>query len=314
MRKFFAIALLAAFVFFAVPYAAVRLLGGTSFDAQVVRVYNISTGEIIEETIGEYLFCTVAAEMPAEFEPEALKAQAVAARTYLCRKMQSEPSSPEHNGADICTDHTHCSAYKSLEELKAYWDRDYRKYARKIKAAVKSTDGIVMTYGGEPISAVYHSTSSGRTENAADVWGGEVPYLVSVASDWDEASPEYRSQAVFTGAEITDILRENYPDFDEKAPLIGNFKKSEAGGIIYITMGGVQLKGTELRTLFGLRSTNVVVTENNGRYYFSVKGYGHGVGMSQYGAEYMAKDDAAYEDILSHYYTGIEFTSLADSI
>ena len=219
-----------------------------------------------------------------------------------------EETQNQHKGADICTDYTHCKAWKSRDQLKESWGSDYRTYKNKMHNAVEDTKDQLITYNGEPISAVFHSTSSGNTENAADVWGGEFPYLQSVSSEGDKFSPKYTSEKTVTKDEFEKTVSEKYPDFDPNKDFIGSFEKSAAGGLIYITLGGVKIKGTEFRSLFGLNSTNVVITENGGIYYFTVKGYGHGVGMSQYGANYMAENGSSYVDILTHYYTGTSVT------
>ncbi len=310
MKRLALILIYTAMIFFVIPFAAVTLHGTSqrSVDDERVKVYIADEDEVRTMKIGDYLTGVTAAEMPAEFPEEALKAQAVAARTYLINKKLSSAKPEEHHGADICTDSTHCKAWKSRSQLKESWGEDYGKNYRKMKNAVKATEGELVTYEGKAIEAVFHSISSGKTEAAEDVWGGEYPYLVSVDSEWDKQAPDYNSELVISGEDFEKTVKQKYADFDADKGVIGDFEKSPAGGLKTVTLGGVNVKGTEFRTLFGLRSTNVVITENNGMYYFSVKGYGHGVGMSQYGAKYMADAGSGYRDILLHYYTDTQIT------
>lgn len=262
--------------------------------------------DIIEISLLEYLFGVVSAEMPASFHEEALKAQAVAARTYTISKMDKDI--PEHNDADVCDNINHCKAYISEEELiDKYGESWIKEYYSKIKNAVLETDGIIATYSGEPINAVFHSTSSGMTENSKDVWSGDVPYLVSVVSEGEEESPRFEDTVKFSKDEFIKKISKSgkNPTFsDDVSNWIGEILKNESGSIKNIKIGGVDFKGTEVRELLGLRSTNfeIILGEN---ITVNTKGNGHGVGMSQYGANYMAKHGYTYEQILKKYYTGI---------
>ena len=267
--------------------------------------------DIIEMSLMEYLFGVVCAEMPASFHSEALKAQAVAARTYTLSKMNK--NIPEHNNADVCDDINHCKAYASEDELiKKYGVSWIKEYYPKIKNAVLETDGIIATYSGEPINAVFHSTSSGMTENSKDVWSGDVPYLISVVSEGEEESPRYQDTVSFSKEEfINKMLKSGKnPIFTgDISNWIGEIIKNESGSIKNIKIGGVEFKGVEIRELLGLRSTNfeILLGEN---ITVKTKGNGHGVGMSQYGANYMAKHGYTYEQILKKYYTGINIDKL----
>ena len=277
--------------------------------AESVFVYDKARDEVIEMNKSQYLKEVVSAEMPADFEKEALKAQAVAARSYLdARISTNNPKDKEnvHKGAPVCTDSTHCKAWIPEEKRRELWGSDADKNWAKISLAVEETAGEVMTYDGEIISAVFHSTSSGKTEASKDVWGGERPYLISVESPGDKHSPKYKSEAELSLEEFKSISAQNIPGVDFSKEIVGEILRSEAGGILEISIGGVKIKGTEFRKIFGLRSTNVNISIDESLVHFDVTGYGHGVGMSQYGANYLAAEGKSYQDILKTYYTGIE--------
>lgn len=275
---------------------------------ETIKLYIKSEDRVAEVSMSQYLKEVVAAEMPAEFEPEALKAQATAARTYLVNRIKAgnEQAKKDHKGADICSDSTHCKAWISEEERKKIWGAEKADaYWQKISDAVESTAGVLITYNEQPISAVFHSTSSGFTENASDVWGGDVPYLVSVQSKGEEESPRYHSELTLTTEEFKKTVSENIEGVNWEKELIGNITRSEAGGIKTISIGGVEVKGTKFRTMFGLRSTNVQISVDGENVNMNVTGFGHGVGMSQYGANYLASQGMNYVDILKYYYTGV---------
>ena len=164
----------------------------------------------------------------------------------------------------------------------------------------------VITYNGEVISAVFHSTSSGKTESSKDVWGGDRPYLVSVESYGDTLSPKYKSEKELSLKEFKRIAQENIEGVDFEKGIIGNIARSDAGGILTAEVGGVTVKGTVLRKIYDLRSTNIEITIEGDNVKFDVKGFGHGVGMSQYGANYLAQEGKDYREILKTYYTGVE--------
>ena len=256
--------------------------------------------------MGDYLWRVVAAEMPASFEPEALKAQAVAARTYAMRRIGHAPAA--HPDADVCTDHTCCQAYITPEAAAANWGDDAPVYTAKIKAAVADTDGVVARYDGQLIDAVFFSSAAGRTVDAVEVWGNAVPYLTGVESPEGEEVPNYHSTVQVTAEEFRVKFLAAHPDAKlEGAPSgwFGSVAHNSAGGVESIAVGGVSVSGGEMRTLFALRSTSFTLSVEGDTVTFSVTGYGHGVGMSQYGANALAKAGRTYEDILKWYYTGI---------
>lgn len=281
----------------------------TPDEEETISVYIKSEDRVAEMNKSQYLKEVVSAEMPASFEKEALKAQAVAARSYLEARLAAYEKSGKpdvHKGADICTDHTHCKAWISEEKRRESWGNEADGNWEKISAAVDETSGEVMTYDGEVISAVFHSTSSGKTEASKDVWGGDRPYLVSVDSPGDRQSPKYKSEKEMSLEEFKKIAEENIEGVDFSKEIVGEILRSEAGGILSVSIGGVEIKGTRFRTIYGLRSTNVTVNIDGDRVHFDVTGYGHGVGMSQYGANYLACEGKDYREILKTYYTGIE--------
>ena len=285
------------------PYLIVHF--GAKESGERIKVYVTEEDAVREMDTEQYLKEVVAAEMPVEFNKEALKAQAVAARTYL--KSRENKHFDEHKGAVVCTDYKHCKAWISEEKRKELWEAEKREqYWKKISDCVNETKNQYIMYNGAAIDALFHSTSSGYTENASDVWGGEVPYLVSVKSDGEELSPRYKSEKTVTVQEFKDKISEKVENTDWAGDLFSDIERSEAGGIKTMKAGGVEISGVTLRTIFELRSTNVQLEEKDGNVHFDVKGNGHGVGMSQYGANYLASTGMGYKDILKHYYTGTE--------
>lgn len=317
MKRIIIVFLIVVFATLFLPLAVVYLCGigndesipREKIESGSVSVYISDENKVEDMDINEYLKCVVSAEMPATFEEEALKAQAVAARTYLYAHIEAARKGnidESHNGAVICTDSAHCQAYITEEKRRESWGNDADKNWDKICRAVDDTTGQIMTYNGNIISAVFHSTSSGATEAAVDVWGSDIPYLQSVSSAGDEQSPKYRSELTVSAGEFMSMIDERVKGTDWSKGLFGNINRSSAGGIITLDVGGVTIKGTELRSIFSLRSANVEFEQADGNVKMSVKGFGHGVGMSQYGADYMASNGSGYEDILKTYYTGVE--------
>ncbi len=266
-----------------------------------VSVYIKNEDKTVFIDTDEYIKGVVLAEMPSSFHSEALKAQAVAARSclyYNAEYYKTHQIPPEHNGAVICTDYNHCSAWRDIAGA-----GDEEK--GKISEAVDATKDIVMLYDGSPINAVFHSTSSGTTESAEDVWGKNIPYLQSVASMGDDLSPRYTSVYEADLQKFRESAEQNIKGVDWNNPLFSDIKRSSAGGIISIKIGGVEISGSEFRRIYSLLSTNADIKEEDGKITISVKGYGHGVGMSQYGANYLASEGNSFESILKSYYSGV---------
>lgn len=264
--------------------------------------------EVIKLTAYDYLVGVVAAEVPVAFHKEALKAQAVAARTYLRRSLSG---TSKHENADICSSSDCCQAYISNDELKEKWGKHYDEYINIVKAAVSETDGEYLSFEGEPAMAVFHSSSNGQTEDSDALWG-DYPYLVSVSSPEGEKDvPNYISTLTLRDIDFRDTILYLKPEADMTAGAdkwIENIETDTSGRVASMTIGGVEFSGRELRELFSLRSTAFEIKHANGEFTFTVTGYGHGVGMSQYGANVMAKGGADYREILSHYYPGTTLT------
>lgn len=271
-------------------------------------VLKVLDGDQVEEMdLGTYLVGVVRAEMPASFEQEALKAQAVAARTYTLYKIQSGGNHGET--ADICTDSTCCQAYISQERARANWGKDAEIYEEKVEQAVKETDGQAVLYGGVPILAVFHSSSAGLTRAAGEVWLNDLPYLQAVASPEDgNAIPNYYSRVEFSREAFREKFCAAHPEADFSGSMdtwIRDAVVDTAGSVDTVCVAGVSVKGSELRSILGLRSACFEWEIQNEKLVFFVTGYGHGVGLSQYGANQMAAQGADYREILTHYYTGV---------
>ena len=281
--------------------AATRLWPMETPQGDAETVFSVlADGELRETTMADYLIGVVAAEMPASFEPEALKAQAVAARTYILDRAAHPVEA--HRDAAVCADPGCCCAYISDKEMRENWGADYRKNLRRIRAAVRETDGQRLTYEGEPIRAVFHSSSGGQTEASAALWGA-VPYLVSVSSpETAETVPGFETTVTVSAAEAAQALEITLPE--DPAQWLGETVRDDAGRVETITIGGKTISGAEARSLFSLRSTNFTAEAADGNLVFHVIGSGHGVGMSQYGANVMAQQGAGYREILAHYYPG----------
>lgn len=276
-------------------------------DAQNMIRVKMGSGEVSEMTMADYLWSVTAAEMPASFEIEALKAQVVTARTYALRKMGT--GEENHPDADVCTDINCCQAFLPVEAAGDLWGGEVQRYTDKIRSAVAQTDGEIVTYQGQAIQAVFFSSAAGQTEDAVAVWGNAVPYLVTVESPEGENVPDYHTEVVLSVDEFRDKILTAYPQADLSGPpseWIQNKTDTSSGRVAELSVGGVTVKGTEMRSLLGLRSTcfSVEVSEDEVR--FQVTGYGHGVGMSQYGANTLAQQGKTYTEILKWYYTGVE--------
>ena len=273
-----------------------------------IKLLHSKTQEIEELPLDEYLYGVVCAEMPASFEKEALKAQAVVARTYTLYKIIKEN---KHQGADICDLSSCCQAWISKEDRMARWNEDEKEGNwNKIVSAVELTKGKIITYENEPINAFFHSNSGGTTETATNVWGGtNYPYLQVVSTSGEEGYTQYSSEASFTNEEILQKLKEYYSEIEinfEDENEIKIIENTEGGRVKSIKFGNIEIPGTEVRKIFGLKSAMFTIEKTGEGITFKVLGYGHGVGMSQTGADSMAKLGNNYEEIIKHYYTGVE--------
>ena len=292
---------------------AAEALRTVTHDADVT--VDILFGSRVESMcLRDYLLGVVASEMPASFEPAALEAQAVAARTdTFYRLLVARP----HANAASCTDPGCCKAYLGPEELRRRWGEDYDRWASKIAAAVDATDGEVLTWEGEPIFAAFHACSEGYTEASEDVWVAALPYLRSVPTLETEADvPSFRSTVRFGREELRAILEDKVPGAalgEDPASWLGGEKLSASGRLLSLEAGGVTLSGSAFRRLLGLRSAKISWSYGeDGVFTFETAGYGHGVGLSQYGEEAMARAGENCESILLHYYPGTLLADLAE--
>ena len=259
-------------------------------EAQTIGVW--TDGAVEEMELSTYLTGVLISEIPGSFHMEAKKAQAVVARTYALRRYGG---GNKHPGA-VCTDSRCCQGYT---DPGAFADEETVASARQ---AVEETEGLVLVYEGQLIDATYFSTSGGMTEDAVAVWGSDVPYLQSVESPGEEAAAHYEDTVFFTKSQLETALGISLGN----GKWIGAITYTEGGGVASVSIGGKSFKGTEVRSALGLRSTAFTAVQENGGISFNTKGYGHRVGMSQYGAQAMALEGKGYEQILAHYYLGTE--------
>lgn len=260
-----------------------------------------------ELPLENYVEGVVSAEAPDDFPIAALRAQAIAARTYAVYKMMR--GRPEaHPNADLCDDFEHCAAYRAPTTAVG------GDGGSNIRQAVQDTAGQILTYQDIPIAAVFHCASAPRTEAAVDVWGEDVPYLQSVVSPGGSACADYEGTVTLSAEEFREKVRDAFPEADVSGSPETWFTDSErttGGGIRTVRLCGATVEGTALRDLFGLHSTNFTITTNSDSLSFHTVGYGHCVGLSQYGARYMAEQGADEAEILSHYYPGTVLSSLS---
>ena len=286
------------------PEEPIHLLPPGEIDsARTLRVLDGDT--VTEMSFSDYLQGVLRAEMPASFQEDALRAQAVAARTYTYYKMSSGGN--HGDTADICTDHSCCQAFLGKDRAADNWGKNAERYEAKIENAVSATDGQVMLYGGTPILAVFHSSSAGETWNSGQVWAQDLPYLQSVSSPEGEGVPNYYSTVELTEAEFREKFLAARPEADLSGPASEWIQDPVTDGVHVerITIGGVPVSGPSVRSIFGLRSASFTAEAGDGKITFYVTGYGHGVGLSQYGANAMAEAGSTWREILEHYYTGV---------
>lgn len=256
-----------------------------------------NNGNIEKYELEEYIIGVVGAEMPASFNKEALKAQSVVARTYALKSIK--------NNKQLTSDNS-TQNFKDNNELKKMWGSSYNTYYNKIKSAVLETKGLYLSYNNDYVDAVYHSTSNGNTEDAVYVWGNSVPYLKSVSSEYDNTNKNYNSSITLTYNEISNKLK-NSIDSNTKFNIIS---RTSGNRVKEIEINGTTYSGVEFRKLLNLRSADFSIENNGANVVISTNGYGHGVGMSQYGANGMANNGSSYTDILLHYYTGVSIKNI----
>lgn len=337
MKKYYIYILLLMMIIFIIPSLctkkAVKTLSSSEFTEETnntnevsfetydyskyseIKLYHSESGTIEILPIDEYLYGVVSAEMPANFELNALKAQAIVARTYTLYQIINGNS--KHSDADICDNYTCCQAWISKEERLSKWSvNEAQANWSRICNAVDATQGKIITYNNIPIDAFFHSNSGGSTETATNVWGGtNFPYLQSVETAGEDGYTQYSSEVNISKEELINKIKEKHSEIQidwNTEDCIKILEYTESGRVRTIKIGNINFAGTELRTLIGLKSTNFSFKIEGDNIIFSVIGYGHGVGMSQTGADSMAKSGNSPEEIIKHFYTGVEITYVND--
>lgn len=303
------------FILIAIIVPAVRVISPPSQTPKPVEitfekpetVNVLHDGNLIEMDLEEYLVGVVAAEMPASFELEALKAQAVAARTYTLYK-KNHGGCGNQSGADICTDSTHCQAFMTAEKMETFWGDDASTFKEKVKLAVNDTKGKILYYEGKEIQVFYHASSGGQTENSENVYSQALPYLKSVSSEGEEDFSGYYGKVTVSKEEFINAMKKYSPGIElsesDLSKIVQSIQRFESGRVESIKIGNQSFTGREIRKIFSLKSTNFQI-DVAGDVTFATLGHGHGVGMSQTGAHAMAKNGATYKEILQHYFTGV---------
>lgn len=287
-------------------------------DVKNIKVYLHSSKKYETMSLTEYLYGVVAAEMPSYFDAEALKVQAVASRTYTLYKMLNisfNSSGHGSGGAHICTNSGHCQAYISRAEAEKKWGKAYAdKIFNAVCPAVDATKGQVLLYDGEPIFSAYHSMSYKFTDDVQNVWGGSYPYLKSVSSPEDDSFSGVLDLPTFTSAKFKKYITSQSKKVQlssDPSEWVTDVELNRSGRVQSIVIGGVEFTGRQIQAVFGLRSANFSISydKETDKFTFAVKGRGHGIGMSQYGANLLAKQGYTYTEILCHYYTDVTIGS-----
>ena len=270
-------------------------------EQHLLNILDVENNTIIRLPLEDYAWRVAAKEMPTTFQDEALKAQIVLARTFALKR---KSSASHDTGIDVCTDHTHCTAFLLPDTEKSVFGNNYKKICNRLSTLTKDTHNQILTYDHQPILAVFHAISSGTTEKSSDIWSSQLPYLVNVDSSIDEKADGFYSEKSFTEEELKHIFNINYtPEFKD-------IVLTTAGSVKTIKISDKTYTGTQIRNLLNLRSNNFRVQKKNDIYFFYVKGYGHGVGMSQTGANELAKKGLNFKDILHKYYPGTSINLL----
>ncbi len=270
-----------------------------------------TTGEVLTVPVRDFVLGAVAAEVPLTYPDEALRAQAVASHSYALavkeRVLAAETADPALKGAYFKASPSRRLGFLTDEMMRLAWGDDYEANKARLEQVLAPVLGQVLLYEGHPALACYHACSNGATQAAEDVWGSPIPYLVSVDSSLDKTNPEYEQSFTMNSQEMSDDLSANFAGLDLSGPAsgwFGVFQHSAAGYVTSAQVGGVNCQGMDLRTALGLRSTDFTITWQGTQFSITTRGYGHGVGLSQYGANAMALTGSTYTDILAHYYPG----------
>lgn len=319
LKRYFLSILLVAFVFTITPIIFLRentknitdtpadatettAAEETAYPNETISVFLSANKKTVEIDMFEYLCGSVAEEMPLAYEEEALKAQAIAIYTNALRLKNNNKT----DDADISNDASTHQGYITKEQRKEKWGDDYEKYEYKLESIIKSVENKAIYYNDELITASFFAISSGTTESAENIWGKDVKYLQSVESEGDILSPKYSSTVKVKKDEFIDVIKtlKVTDKFDSLKNAVKIKETSKSGTVLSVQVGSKTFTGQELREAFSLRSPVFTVETSKDSVTFNVKGYGHGVGMSQYGADYMARQGKTYIEILEHYYKG----------
>lgn len=319
MKKFLSLILISSVVTIFLPVALLKenlssaenafasqtSTGTTTENRDTITVFRTAINDSSEMEFFEYVCGSVAAEMPLSYHEEALKAQAIACYTNALRLKNSSEEDATYHISDDSSVH---QGYLSEEQRKEKWGEDFEKYESKLHSVVKSVENIAIYYEDVPCIAAFHAICSGRTESAENIWGEKVPYLVSVKSSGDNLSPQYSSVVIFEKTDFIEIAKEltESKKTGSLKNIISIKEKSKAGTVIKATLNKKEFTGDEIRKAFSLKSPVFTVKCTEKTVTFNVVGYGHGIGMSQYGADFMARQGSTYEEILRHYYKGVE--------
>ena len=279
---------------------------------EYISVMSPSTGQTEKIKLREYVIGAVAAEMSPLYHTQALKAQAVACYTYAKRQKEKNEKtiSSYFSRADITDDPATHQGYINGKQRKEKWGENFEEYEAKIEAAVDEVFGSFLEYEGETALAAYHAISAGDTQSAEEVWGKKYPYLSSVPSPGDKLSPDYISQKSYTAEEFKKLAKECGAKLDgESENWLGEITKNDDGYVSFLRIGTTDIEADDIRNAFSLRSVCFDVEFDGEKFIFTCKGYGHGVGMSQYGADYMARQGFSWQEILQHYYPGTEIVN-----
>ncbi len=312
MKKLFSFAVIILCTLLLLPLTALKSTGDTAVSVmaplkdtddtaekqETFRLCNTETNNVKEISTKEYLFGVVAAEMPALYEEEALKAQAVAAYTFACYR-KNQNSDKDY---DLTDNYLTDQSYITLEQATARWGDNATVYTEKINKVLAEAEDYMITYENEPILAVYHAISFGNTEDAKNVWGSDYPYLKSVESYGDKLCDGYITTLSVPEEKFKETLLSKIDFIGTPQEFLGKIDRTQAGTVKTIKICDTEIKGDKIRELFGLRSSNFEVEYKDGNFNFTVYGYGHAVGLSQNGADYMAKQGSNFKEILNHYY------------
>jgi len=279
------------------------------------KILDTKSGKIVTADDRSFLYGAIATEMSPDAQPEALKAQGVAAYTYYSRLREQQKINPNStlNGADFSADTQGWQIFVTKEQMKTRWGNQFDAYYNKLTPVVNAIFGQVLKSEGDLADTTYYAISSGNTETAEDIWGGKRSYLVSVASPGDIFASGYETTVTMTADQFKTAALKSAPKANlagDASSWVGEIKRTASGSVKTIIIGGTSITGNDARNAFGLRSANFVVTFANGNFIFVVKGYGHGVGMSQVGAEYMAAQGSTYQQILTWYYPTTTLTTV----